>query len=590
MNQYMAAVHPFPGVPQIECRDCEEDFQPNFTIGEDFDIDWSASSFQAMARKADASIDMELLPETAPYRHAGLQRCLKTPDRRCSIDAPIAWQSGLTDWHGKHSPLPYGLDMPHNGSSDSQWTPIDQESICSGGSTWSPRTSKSHSEADGCRNHQLSPDHDISGLGVGYASLAGPLCFPETLSYHGPGCATVISPHDLHQYPDPEDLAEDVPMRSDIHEIAISHPGSPNDAGIYVPYGRPDQVGQDDEALGPSIQDESREASIKDEEDSTMGDSLEQDDSDDNYSPRSEKRSPGHRLAHKSANSKNPSASAKRSQRAKNATNQAPKPTKIAKKSSSKSDALCPPSTRNTNTQPCPHCPLGFPSDSTLKKHVLASHTRPFICIFDGYGCSSTVGSKNEWKRHINVQHMHLETWRCDIGACAPQPCGSTEHRYALDSASGQVEGNGIVFHDFDRKDLFTQHLKRMHSPTSSAPRAEKAKYEASVEGIQKRCYRRLRDPPTETLCPYCTQHPRFESWDDRIEHVGKHLERGDFDKDMEREDVALREWLTKEGYLVWKGPAQGWRLLEDGKKRKKQGEKAVKEEEGEEDAEGDEE
>lgn len=590
MNQYMAAVHPFPGVPQIEYRDREEDSQPTFTIGRNFDFDWSASNFQAMARRADASIDMALLPETPSYQHAELQRCLKTPDRRCSIDAPIAWQSGLTDWYGRHSPLPYGLDIPHNGSSGSQWPTIDQESTCSGGSTWSPRTSKSRSEADGCRNRQLSPNHDFSGLGIGYASLEGPLCFPEDLSYPGPACATVISPHDLHQYPDPEEFAEDIPMRSDIHEIAISHPGSPNDAGVFVPYRRPDWFGQDDEASGPSIQDASGEASIKDEEDSTMGDSLEQDDSDDNYSPRSEKRSPGHRLPQRSANLKNPSASPKRSQRAKNATRQVPKPTKIAKKSPSKSSALCAMSNRNANTQPCPHCSIGFPSDSTLKKHILASHTRPFICAFDGYGCSSTVGSKNEWKRHINVQHMHLETWRCDIGACAPQSCGLKEHSHALDSNAGQQEANGLVYHDFDRKDLFTQHLKRMHAPTSSASRAEKAKCEASVEAIQKRCYRRLRDPPTDTICPYCTQHARFESWEDRIEHVGKHLERGDFDKDSAREDVALREWLKKEGYLVWEGQGQGWRLLESGRKRKKQGEKAVKGEEGEEDAEGDEE
>jgi len=590
MNQYMAAVHPFPRVPQIDYRDREEDSQPTFAIGESFDINWSASNFQAMARRADASIDMELLPETGSYRHAGMQRCKETPKRRCSIDAPNAWQSGLTDWHGRHSLLPYGLDIPHNGSSDSQWTPIDQESTSSGGSTWSPETSKSRSEADGSGKYRLSPDHDVSGLGIGYANLAVPLCFPEDLSYHGPGCATVISPHDLQQYPDPEEFVEEIPMRSDLHEMTFSHPGSPDDAGTYVPYGRPDRFDQDDEALGPSARYESRETSVKDEEDSTMGDSLEQDDGDDDYSPRSEKRAHGRRLSQMSASLKNPSASPKRSQLAKNATSQAPKPTKIAKKSSSKISAPCPTSNRNANTQPCPHCSVGFPSDSTLKKHVLALHTRPFICTFHGYGCSSTVGSKNEWKRHINVQHMHLETWRCDIGACAPQTCGSKEHNHALDSKSEQQEANGPVYHDFDRKDLFTQHLKRMHCPANSASRAEKAKYEASVEASQKRCYRRLRDPPTNVICPYCTQHPGFNSWDDRIEHVGKHLERADFDKNMVREDVALQEWLTKEGYLVWKGEAHGWRLLETGKKRKNQGEKAVKEEEGEEDAEGDDE
>lgn len=376
-------------------------------------------------------------------------------------------------------------------------------------------------------------------------------------------------------------------MRSDLHEIRISHPSSPLDAESYVTYSRPNKFGPDDEALASSMQDESRGASIKDEDDSTMGDSLEQDDGDGDYSPITERRAHGRRLSQKSTNPKNAATSPKRSQRARNPTSQAAKPTKIAKSTSSKPSIACRAASGIANPQACSHCAMGFPSESTLKKHVLASHTRPFICTFQEYGCSATVGSKNEWKRHINVQHMHLETWRCDIGACAPPSCG---HNHASGSASSKLEAQGLVYHDFDRKDLFTQHLKRMHSPGNAASRAEKAKYEASVEAIQKRCHLRLREPPTNTICPYCTHHPVFESWDDRIEHVGKHLERGDFDKSMEIEDVELQKWLAGEGYLVWKGPGQGLRLLETGKKRKNPEEKAVKEEEGEEDAEGDEE
>jgi hypothetical protein len=37
--------------------------------------------------------------------------------------------------------------------------------------------------------------------------------------------------------------------------------------------------------------------------------------------------------------------------------------------------------------------------------------------------CNKLFGSKNDWKRHENSQHFHLETWRCDAekegGACA---------------------------------------------------------------------------------------------------------------------------------------------------------------------------
>ena len=71
---------------------------------------------------------------------------------------------------------------------------------------------------------------------------------------------------------------------------------------------------------------------------------------------------------------------------------------------------------------------------------------------------------------------------------------------------------------------------------------------------------------------------------------MGKHLEKGDFDKSKEVEDVVVREWLVREGYLVSKSGMGGWRLRDVGKKRKVRGEKAMVSEEGDEDAEGEDE
>ena len=578
----MAAVHPFPGVPQIEYRDREEDSNQTFVIGQDFELEWPASHFQAMNLRTSAVNDMELLPETAPYRHVGVQRCMKTPERRCSIDAPLAWHA---DWNGRTNPLPYGLDIPHHGSSENRWTRIEQDTTCSGGSTWSPETSDSRSEADGFLNHQVSQNRDIAASGIGYSHQRTPLYFPEDLPYHNPGCATVIAPHDLQQYPDLEEFNEEANMRPELREVTASEPYSPEEAGQYSTFEKAGQFGPEDEAIGSSIQDDSGANSIQEDDDSAMGDSPGLDD-DDDYTPKADRRGHGRRLSHRSAMLKNPTANAKRPQRIKNTTSQAAKPTKIAKKTP-KTSASSPPAGKNSSVQPCPHCAAGLASESALKKHVLASHTRPFICTFHKYGCSSTVGSKNEWKRHINVQHMHLETWRCDVGGCAPPSYASKEHQHTSPSPSGQLETHvSSLYHDFDRKDLFTQHLKRMHSPANSASRAEKNKFENSIDGIQKRCHRVLREAPTGTICPYCSHHPVFDSWEDRVEHVGKHLERGDFDRTVEMEDEALRKWLCQEGYLVWKG--SGWKLVDTGKKRKNRQEKAVAE--GEEDAEGDEE
>ena len=382
--------------------------------------------------------------------------------------------------------------------------------------------------------------------------------------------------------------------------------------------------------------------------------------------------------------------------------------------------AYSPTSSSNNSTgmaslMPCTHCAMSFPSDSTLKKHVLATHTRPFVCTFHGYGCDSTVGSKNEWKRHINVQHMRSETWRCDIGTCALQNCTfqpppapvpmsmaaepiiengiasatrkrksgvhripeflepstptpkqeaesdadfewpgkkgrkrsktdyekteepanttlretKTEPVYGWAAVNKQDERRSSrknsrmeeaavniapkpdpdadekhakdihinqappympqqeappsassstlpdlpepSYHEFDRKDLFTQHLKRMHAPPSSASAAEKANFNDAIETVQQRCHVRLRELPTNTICPFCPDHPTFKKWEDRLEHVGKHLEKQDIDLTGEVEDVALRQWMIGQGFLE-RGDG-GWRLVELSRK-KKRGEK----------------
>ncbi|KAK4693840.1 hypothetical protein P7C71_g3628, partial [Lecanoromycetidae sp. Uapishka_2] len=235
------------------------------------------------------------------------------------------------------------------------------------------------------------------------------------------------------------------------------------------------------------------------------------------------------------------------------------KPAKIAKKEPKTPST---PSSRNTGLLPCPHCSMTFSSDSTLKKHVLASHTRPFVCTLHTYGCESTVGSKNEWKRHINIQHMRFETWRCDVGACAPQNIGPDGQ---LASSSHEP-----FYHDFDRKDLFTQHLKRMHAPAPSASAAEKTAFNDAIDNVQRRCYVRLRELPANTICPFCSEHPTFRKWEDRIEHVGKHLEKGDVDLNAEVEDIMLRDWMVSQGFLAREGGE--WRLKDVAKKKKRLG------------------
>ena len=581
------AVRSLPRVPQYGSGERTEDHCEPYSLGAKLDHDWSASSFQAMSIASNPVIDMEMSPDSAFHRYESDERCIEYPERRSSIDAPRPWHTSFLGWHSRPGPLPYDLHIPNEQSSGTQWTRLEQDTSCSGADSW---TSESPSEGDGCMKHQISLSHDFSEPGIHHTHMMQPMLFPEDLPYPGAGCAAVISPHALQQYPDTEEFGEDMHMKTDLHDVSANGRCSPVDSGICVPYSQQDLAAHEDEGVGSSLPSGSQAASIHDrseDEDSAMGGSDPTDD-DDDYSPKRKPGKQGRRLSQRSATTKSPTlVSSKRTPRIRSATSQSAKPTKIAKKSS-KPPPTAPVAGRTGNKVPCSQCALDFASESTLKKHVLASHTRPFICTFHNYGCTSTVGSKNEWKRHINVQHMHLETWRCDIGACASKSGGSKENKRSSPSPSGQLQTNGPAFHEFDRKDLFTQHLKRMHAPSNSASRADKDKFDASIEGIQRRCHKKLRTPPTNAICPYCTHHPVFESWEDRIEHVGKHLERGDIDRSQEMEDTALKTWLQDQGYLVWKGQTLRWRLVDTGKKKKNREEKAMADDE--EDAEGEEE
>ena len=142
----------------------------------------------------------------------------------------------------------------------------------------------------------------------------------------------------------------------------------------------------------------------------------------------------------------------------------------------------------------------------------------------------------------------------------------------------------------FDRKDMFTQHMKRMHAPPKSASHVEWVAFEASLGKIQDRCHRQLRSPPSRSKCPYCPDKV-FEgpgSWSDRLEHVGKHLEKNDVKKEDEVEDEDVRDWMVQQGFMEWKAH-MGYKVINsDGKKKRNKS--TVITSEDEKDAEGEEE
>lgn len=213
-----------------------------------------------------------------------------------------------------------------------------------------------------------------------------------------------------------------------------------------------------------------------------------------------------------------------------------PKSRRPAQKARPKSDTRC---------SLCTHAP--FKDSSSLRKHIAAAHTRPFPCAFSFAGCTSTFGSKNEWKRHIASQHLCLTFYRC---SSCPQ---------------STAEGKG---NEFNRKDLFTQHLRRMHAPFAIKKSLGKddtklqAEWESHVKKMQSTCLVIRRQPPQRSACPKPDCSSVFEgagSWDDWTEHVGRHMEKGEAGK--LGVDRFLARWALEEGIIERKSDGE-YRLV----------------------------
>lgn len=205
----------------------------------------------------------------------------------------------------------------------------------------------------------------------------------------------------------------------------------------------------------------------------------------------------------------------------------------------------------------------GYGSSTSSRASRASQPTSSFPCPLALYGCASSFGSKNEWKRHVNTQHLRLDLWRCD-------QCNDRETRP----------------NDFNRKDLFVQHLRRMHHKPAEADtsyqrrtsltgsKGSKSKAitmedtDPEVIAAERRCHIRLRLPPATSSCLFCPAD--FEgpgSWEERMEHVGRHLEQ-DKKEGKEalaprvwRRDETVEQWLESEGLIVHN--SYGWAIAD---------------------------
>ncbi len=216
-------------------------------------------------------------------------------------------------------------------------------------------------------------------------------------------------------------------------------------------------------------------------------------------------------------------------------------------------------SPRSTGITKSKHIPRRTPRIS------LDNPRTTYPCVFRWAGCQSDFSAKNEWKRHVSTQHLGLQYWQCRLGTCGEEKKGKdgkTVKKCKNDS------------HVFNRKDLFTQHIRRQHVPValkSIAARKgkdgsveEKERLEAWEKKAQCDALFLRRQPLNDSTCPIRGCKHTFtgrKGWDDRMEHLGKHAEKGEC-SGQDLDTGGLREWALKTGVLDhFNGD---WRFLDD--------------------------
>ncbi|WQF88673.1 Putative Zinc finger C2H2-type, transcription factor Grauzone [Colletotrichum destructivum] len=226
----------------------------------------------------------------------------------------------------------------------------------------------------------------------------------------------------------------------------------------------------------------------------------------------------------------------------------------------------------------CTECKTPFSDESTYQKHMKQHHTRPFACIFNYAGCPSTFASKNEWKRHVSSQHLALQYWLCVQDGCSKTTNPPTNRRFSSSSSCSvsptpPALPNGAIF---NRKDLYTQHVRRMHVPPH-VRKAQKLKkptpeWDDHLKDLQAEAEQTRCDLPQYMRCPAGDCGHEFngpQAWDERMEHVARHLERAADGKEPTvhfggETDPTLTQWASSPGvYVVRQTDTPGnWELI----------------------------
>ncbi|KAG7116832.1 hypothetical protein HYQ44_006459 [Verticillium longisporum] len=180
---------------------------------------------------------------------------------------------------------------------------------------------------------------------------------------------------------------------------------------------------------------------------------------------------------------------------------------------------------------------------------------------------------KNEWKRHVVTQHLALSFWHCKQDACesCTNPSSPSQQGSPATDTPSPLPRGAI----FNRKDLYTQHVRRMHVPPPIAKalrlRKPTPEWDDRLREMQTEAERRRCELPTHMQCPASGCDMVFSganAWDERMEHVAKHLEKASEGREPMLSfggdgDPTLTNWAASPGVgVVRKTDTGEWELM----------------------------
>ena len=136
-------------------------------------------------------------------------------------------------------------------------------------------------------------------------------------------------------------------------------------------------------------------------------------------------------------------------------------------------------------------------------------HERPYGCTFAN--CKKKFGSKNDWKRHENSQHIQLETWQCD-------------------EKTSEGTCTKVCYHP----ETFRTHLTHTHKIDDGALVEQKMKRQHLSPNQQDQFW-----------CGFCTRRINLASkgvaaWNERFDHIDDHF------MGRSGEKRTIEEWISQ--------------------------------------------